>query len=128
MRDFSLLTGIQRYLRRQMSDQSIYLSVPPDAVYPYCAIDLEEIWQNVGHPEIPNARIKFRVCCWSMSVGASENIHQAAMIQRYLEGKMVDLENGMTAMIRHMETIKQQKMGGNSKCIIHIYEALIRGK
>lgn len=128
MNDFSILSGIQKFLRQQMPSQQVYLTLPPAVTYPCCLMEIEEIWSNLRIPVGPYAKIKLKVTCFSTSVGESENLTQSSTIQQALDGYSADLEKDATAVLRHVGTVREAKGTGSVKMISLFYEALIRRK
>ncbi len=128
MNDFSILSGLQKFLRKQIPSQQVYLTVPPTVTYPCCVMELEEIWSNLRVPGVPYAKVKLKITCFSTSVGEAENLAQSSAIQTALDGYSVDLDQDATAILRHVGTVCEEKETVDIKAISLFYEALIRRK
>ena len=123
---FLILTSLKKILTETLSFSSVYLTVPPEASFPYCLISFQESLRN----ELQKTTlIKFCVECKSEALGENENLGQAQDVLKKLNGLVVHNGEECKAKIRHLGTVRETKSTASAlsrKVIIHYFEALNR--
>ena len=125
--NFLILTALKKMLSEYLTFSSVYLTVPPEAKFPYCAISLQESLRN----EIEKTSIlKFSVECKSEALGENENLCQSQDVLKKLNGLRLPIQEGGSVKIRHVGSVKESNSTASPlsrKVIVHYFEALSRG-
>lgn len=134
MSDFQVLAAVRGRLLQEEAAPRVYLALPPQAIYPFILVELEEIWSsyplkgNDGRKDI-QARIKFRVSACSQSPGMEEAAYLSDKMRKILEGATLLLTDA-TLTIRFLacvtETSGKATVSQPRRMIHHFYDGIVR--
>jgi hypothetical protein len=103
MSDIAVLSSVRLVLVRQNIVQGVHLALPPQAVFPFILIDLEELWSHTPSPFSGTGvqgRIKFRVSLYSQIQGMGEMAIISEKTRKILEGATVVLPENKIAILK----------------------------
>ncbi|MBW8309836.1 MAG: hypothetical protein K0M45_09445 [Candidatus Paracaedibacteraceae bacterium] len=127
MSDFSFLATVKSHLQSKVEDQNFYLTPHTDIKYPCCLLELEEIQQSIGLGENSAlARVKFRTVCLDDDVGVKSSLDQSKKINQHLDGQVLSLSDGRSAIVKLMGNVVDISKNGQKKTVSHYYETLLR--
>ncbi|MBI1954105.1 MAG: hypothetical protein HYS39_00695 [Proteobacteria bacterium] len=134
MADFGLMKEVLQYLNKQDDLQKtsqeglgVYLSLPPNPIFPCVCLEVEEIWSNLrlsGRRIV--GKVKFKLSC--MTKGHGQQLLQtlSQKVSNCLEGKVLSLLGKRKAILRLHGMVHETPAEITHRRVHHYYEALIR--
>lgn len=133
MADFGIMQKVRgllqnnQHLKDQQLDQHIYLSVPQEQRYPMIMIELEEIWSTpMKAGSGPVAKVKFKASSYSRHISATESMALADVIRLEVDGKVLQLEDGKTAVFRLDNSVIDTPIANKPRCVHQYYQGIVR--
>lgn len=132
MNEFNLLSAIKLHLQNNIEGQIVHLSKDDDQESPFCLVEIDEIRNNlsvVGQQPGPSplSKIKFHTICFHDETGIKTSLERSRVINDYLDGQLLILSNGYSAIIKLIGSSVNISKIGEEKTVSHFYESIIRG-
>lgn len=124
--NFLILSALKKILSEHLTFSGVYLTVPPDAKFPYCVISLQE---SVRNEVEKTAVLRFSIECKSEALGENENLCQSQEVLRKLNGLWIPINEDCNVKIRHIGCVRESNSTLSPlsrKIIVHYFEALSR--
>lgn len=122
-----LLSGDHSMQQKGFGDK-IHLSIPPRSELPLVLLELEEIWTSLRlGSETGHARLKLKASIMNDGVNGRESLSVADHIRHIIDGKTIDVLEGMKASIKLANSIIDLPKKSGAHNVQQYYEVLIRG-
>ncbi len=133
MADFGIIEKVRSLLKQSSHirtlklEQNIHMAIPTQQIFPMVMLELEEIWTSSEDKGAnPLAKIKFRTSTFSKKTSPTESLEIADGIRKEVDGKVIHLEDGKTAMFRLENSTIDTPIANKMRCINQYYEGIVR--
>ena len=132
MPDFSLLSAVKTHLQSNIEDMNFYLTRTVEDKNPFCVLELDGVLVSQGNPVIQGgffpSKVKFRTVCFHDEVGVKNSYERSQIINQFLDGSIIKLKGGESAVIKLIGSHVDVCKGGEKKTVSNFYESLVRDK
>lgn len=130
MPDFSLLSAVKGHLQSNIKDLNFHLSRLREEKMPFCVVELDDALAS-GRKSLPfdgpyPSKLKFRTICFHDEMGVKNSLDQSQLINHFLDGSVIKLKGGGTAVIKLVGSRVDISKCGGKKTVSNFYDSLIR--
>ncbi len=130
MTDFSLLSAVKSHLQSNIKDLNFHLSRPTEEKTPFCVVELDDALatggKHLSYSTPYPSKLKFRTVCFHDELGVKNSLDQSQLINHFLDGSVVKLKGGCTAVIKLIGSRVDISKCGEKKTVSNFYDSLIR--
>lgn len=134
MADYGILLAARNALKKSESlmesgiQDAIYLTLPPEHLFPLIVLELEEIWTSMRMGDASaHVRVKFKTSIVTDTPSSLDAIHIADAVRKIMDGQTMSVKDGMNATLRLAGSVIDLPDPKKPRSVQQYYEAIIRG-